>query len=103
MANSLIRRFQLIISTAPSRLLEWLSRDETQHLLNHSVKIAKFRHLLITLPSILNCIYEKNKLYFGSSHVDGVGCGDGSTGIKGVSHKGDFTRIVGKNLQGTWR
>ena len=80
-----------------------LSRDETQHLLNHSVKIAKFRHLLVTLPSILNCIYEKNKLYFGSSHVDGVGCGDGSAGIKGVSHKGDFTRIVGKNLQGTWR
>ncbi|MCR5642069.1 MAG: hypothetical protein K6G32_01850, partial [Prevotella sp.] len=60
-----------------------LSRDETQHLLNHYTRIAKFRHLLVTLPSKFNCIYEKSKLYFGSSHVDGVSCGDGSAGIKG--------------------
>jgi hypothetical protein len=50
------------------------------------------------LCSNYNCIYEKSKFDFGSSHVDGVSCGDGSAVIKGVSHKGDFTGIVGKNL-----
>ncbi len=61
-------------------------------------KNSEISVFITTFVVIFKYIYEKSKLYFGSSHVDGVSCGDGSAVIKGVSHKGDFTGIVGKNL-----